>query len=135
MNKRYLRCVKCHAQVDMKDALGCSGWRIAPTEICPACIERSMKARDQKAVRLDGRRIENQRQAQKRAQAKRSGRGAEFVIHGKIKSKRDPNLQKRIDMVVEKALSDQQSGHSTDVINNYHHLRFSASGLKVRRVG
>jgi hypothetical protein len=88
-----------------------------------------------KAIKLDYHRMSACRGAKKRAATKRPGRGADLVIHGRITTKRDPFLQQRIDMVVKNALRAQQSGHSTDVINGYHTLRFHSSGLKCHRVG
>ena len=85
--------------------------------------------------KLDGRRMNNQRAASKRSKADTQPRGVSLVIHGSITSKKDPDLQKRIDMVVENALKAQQSGHCTDVINGYHTLRFHSSGLKVHQLG
>lgn len=83
--------------------------------------------------KLDGRRMINQRAASKRSKAGTQPKGVGLVIHGSITSKRDPDLQKRIDMVVENARKAQQSGHCTDVINEYH--RVAHSHLKVRQVG
>lgn len=70
----------------------------------------------------------------KRAETGRTsrGRGVEFQIKEPIKVKKDAELQKRIDMVVENALS---TGPGVDVMYSYHKLTFHSSGLKVRRVG
>jgi len=79
----------------------------------------------------------NQRAAAKRARAGRQERGADIVIHGAIKSKRDPFLQKRIDAVVAaaKAREHTEGSHSMDVVRDIHILRFSPSGLKCHKVG
>lgn len=94
-------------------------------------IRRSTKPQP---VKLDGRRINNQRLATKRTQEKSHGRGADFVIHGKISSRRDPGLQKRIDDVVKAAL-ERENDHNTDVVNDYRNSRFRVNGLKCTRVG
>lgn len=90
---------------------------------------------DPKPKKLDGRRITNQHAAEQRSQEGRQPRGTTFVIHGKLTSKSDPDLQKRIDMVVAAAKAQEQAGHSTDVVNDYRKLRFHSSGFKCTRVG
>ncbi len=70
--------------------------------------------------------------SKKRATAKRQRRGADLVIHGTTKSKRDPFLQQRIDAVVEAAQARDQS---IDVVRDIHISRFNPSGLKCHRVG
>ena len=62
------------------------------------------------------------------------GRGTELLLHGRIQSKRDPDLQKRIDMVVADALAAGRD-HNTDVMTASSKLKFISSGLKVHRVG
>ncbi len=70
----------------------------------------------------------------KRTTAKRQRRGADLVIHGTTKSKRDPFLQQRIDMVVALA-QEHDRDHSMDVGRDIHISRVSPSGLKCHRVG
>ncbi len=68
------------------------------------------------------------------AAAKCQGRGADLVIQGTTKSKRDPFLQQRIDMVVAMA-QEHDRNHSMDAVRDIHISRFSPSGLKCHRVG
>lgn len=68
--------------------------------------------------KLDGRRMINQRAASKRSKAGTQPKGVGLVIHGSSTSKRDPDLQKRIDMVVAMAQA-KECDHSTDVINSF----------------
>jgi hypothetical protein len=69
----------------------------------------------------------NKTTGQKKAAAGRKGRGTDALT---LKS--DPDLQKRIDLVVEMAKA-RESSHSTDVMNEHRHVR--RSSLKVIRVG
>ncbi len=82
--------------------------------------------------KLDGRRLSVQRSIKKRAAAGRQGRGVNLVIHGTTTSKRDPDLQARIDKVVAMAQM-KECDHSTDVINGFHHI--ARASLKCHRVG
>ena len=70
--------------------------------------------------------------AQREAAGKK-GRGMSLQLHGRIESKRDPNLQKRIDMVVAMAKAHEVD-HSVDVMyDSRHTIRHTT--LKVIRVG
>jgi SOS-response transcriptional repressor LexA len=82
--------------------------------------------------KLDGRRLSNQRQADQRTRTRSHGRGAEFVIHGSNKSKRDPQLQERIDQVVAAALA-REKDHNTDVVHGFHHV--AGSRLRASKIG
>lgn len=68
----------------------------------------------------------------KRAAAGHQARGVSLMIHGRITSKRDPDLQKRIDQVVAMA-QKKECDHNTDVINGFHHI--ARASLKCHRVG
>lgn len=69
-----------------------------------------------------------------RAKKSTAGRKGRRVIDSVGKVKRDPELQNRIDRVVEKALAKDRD-HSTDVINEYRHLKFRSSGLRCSKLG
>ena len=69
-----------------------------------------------------------------RAKKSAAGRKTRLVIESVGKLKRDPNLEKRIDAVVAKALRNDND-HSMDVVNSYHSLKFHSSGLKVTKLG
>ncbi len=82
--------------------------------------------------KLDGRRLSVQRSIKKRAAAGHQARGVSLMIHGRITSKRDPDLQKRIDEVVAMA-QKKECDHNTDMINGFHHI--ARASLKCHRVG
>jgi hypothetical protein len=71
--------------------------------------------------------------AKKAAAGRKSrGRGVDFQLREPLRVKGDPDLQKRIELVVAMA---KESDHSVDVMNQPSKFRFRSSGLKVRRVG
>jgi hypothetical protein len=80
----------------------------------------------------------NRTTGEKKAAAGRKGRGASAFVASRAKildlriSKGDPDLQKRIDLVVE-MVKAREGSHSTDVMNEYRHVKHST--LKVVRVG
>jgi hypothetical protein len=76
--------------------------------------------------------------AQRAAAGRKSrGRGVDFQLRGPIRVKGDPDLQKRIELVVAmaKAKDARSADHSVDVMNQSSTFRFRSSGLKVTRVG
>jgi DNA-binding Lrp family transcriptional regulator len=78
-------------------------------------------------------RINSPETCAKKSAAGRKGKGVDALT-----SKRDPDLQKRIDRVVAKAKRREKKlnkQHSIDVLNSGHAIRFHSSGLKCYKLG
>jgi hypothetical protein len=80
----------------------------------------------------DRRKINSRKTRAKKVLTGKKGRGVDAFSPKLGKAESEAALQKRIKMVVEMALA-QKIDHSTDVMNDYRHVK--RSNLKVIRVG